>query len=91
MNDPYPDQPEEVLSEYPDEIDGAPIVGIDAGGVPVYFDREKEEAFEAIGRENDYKRGELRGEGPLKNVIEDVEAVTGWDVLSKFGRDNAGE
>ncbi|QDX39571.1 hypothetical protein [Salarchaeum sp. JOR-1] len=67
--------------EYPEEIEGGHILGVDTRGKPVYFDESDQVAFEAIEREDVYEAGETRGEGPIEKVIDEVADAVGWDDL----------
>lgn len=67
--------------EYPEEVAGGHIVGVDTRGKPVYFDRNDRVAFEAVQREDVYEAGETRGEGPLEKIVDEIEDAVGWESL----------
>lgn len=80
-----PDAPTDPLSEIPETVDNAKLVGIDATGVPIYFDETNERSFEALQSEGSWVVGEERTAAELANVISHVGQVTGWDALTEYG------
>lgn len=79
-----PDAPTEPLTEYPEEVEGARLVGVDSTGVPIYFDESERRAFEVVQRSDAFRPGEERGDGGLASVVDEVETITGWEALSEF-------
>lgn len=80
-----PDTPTEALSDFPEKVDEARLVGVDATGVPIYFDETDERAFEALRSEGSWVVGEERAVAELANVVSHVDQVTGWDALTPYG------
>lgn len=80
-----PDTPTEALSEFPEMVDEARLVGVDATGVPIYFDETNERTFEALRSEGSWVVGEERTAAELANVISHVDQVTDWDALTPYG------
>lgn len=81
-----PDAPTDPLTDVPEHVEGARLAGVDATGVPIYFDEANERAFEAIERDGEWVVGEERTRGALADIVDDIGALTGWKVLSPFGR-----
>lgn len=80
-----PDTPTEALAEFPEQVDDARLVGVDATGVPIYFDETNERAFEALRSEGSWVVGEERTAAELANVVSHIDQVTGWDALTAYG------
>lgn len=77
--------------EFPEEVEGGHIVGVDTRGKPVYFDENDQVAFDAVERDEAYEAGETRGEGPLEKIVDDIEDAIGWDTLFSDESDGTGD
>lgn len=77
------------LEDYPDEHDGAQLVGLDAFGAPVYFQPADQRAYDLLHTDDAYERHKDRGSGPLEDVIEKIEESVGWDDLTPFGEEHS--
>lgn len=80
-----PDAPTETLAEFPEEVDNGRLVGVDATGVPIYFDVGNERAFEVLRSDDSWDVGEERTAAAVADVVSHVDQVTGWDALTAYG------
>ncbi|MFB6071470.1 MAG: hypothetical protein ABEJ88_00720 [Halobacterium sp.] len=84
MTGTNPDGPTDVLADCPERVDDSRLVGVDATGVPIYYDETDERAFEALQSDGSWVLGEERTAGELADVVDDVARLTGWEGLAEF-------
>lgn len=80
-----PDTPTDPLAAVPDTVDGGELVGVDATGVPIYFDDADDRAFEALESGGEWVVGEERPTAELGDIVDEIEQLTGWAELSELG------
>jgi hypothetical protein len=85
MADANSDAPSDPLASVPKTVDGGDLVGVNATGVPIYFDEEDDRAFEALQSGGEWAVGEERTNAELDDIVAEIARLTGWAELSDYG------
>jgi hypothetical protein len=88
MGGTNPDTPTSTVDDYPGQVGGTRLVGIDSAGAPIYFDENEDVAYDGYEGDDGWAVGEERESGKLAEVVSSIGDLTGWDALSEYGEEN---